>query len=166
MYALGVEFIRKVIQGLEFHFDRNRAGLILYSDEANIQFYLDTYSDKQDILETLSVGNVGGKTNTQQALQLMRDSVFQANRGDRRDVPNIVILVTDGESNVQPEMTIPRAQNLKTDGAKVYVVAVGHRVFMNEVNDMASEANDEYVYRVLSTGDVDAQSSNLLDAIC
>ncbi|ELT99358.1 hypothetical protein CAPTEDRAFT_47275, partial [Capitella teleta] len=99
VYALGIEFIRTVIQGLEFRFDRTRAGLVMYSDTASVRFYMDTYGDRSDILEALSIGAVGGRTNTQDALRLVDEQVFQSNRGDRSDVANIVILATDGESN-------------------------------------------------------------------
>lgn len=41
----------------------------------------------------------GGETNIADVLRKMRTQLFVAERGDRDDVPNIAILVTDGRAN-------------------------------------------------------------------
>jgi collagen type VI alpha len=164
--GLGMNLIRQVIYGLEFRFDRSRAALVLYSDTSSVRFYLNTYQDKRDILEALSIKDYGGRTNTQAALQMALDDVFRSNNGDRSNARNKVVLVTDGGSNIQQSETVRKAQTLKDNGAEVYVVAVGPRVNMDEVNAMASSGSGTYVYRVLSTGDVSSQANNLLNALC
>ena len=166
VYALGVAVIRQIIYGLEFRFDRTRAGLILYSDDADVRFHLNTYQDKRDLLEALSIRTNGGRTNTQSALRLALDNVFQSSNGDRCDVPNALFLVTDGGSNIQENMTVRRAQDLKNEGTQIYVIAVGDNVNMNEVNQMASESSNGFVYRVFNSQDVITQSANLLDNLC
>ena len=166
VYALGMELIRKIIFGLEFRFDRSRAAFVLYSNDAYVRFHLDTYQDKRDILEALSFSNIGGRTNTQDALRLTAEDIFLSDNGDRSDVPNIVILVTDGESNIQQDLTISRAQNLKSSGTDIYVVAAGNRVFMEEVNAMATDANDVFVHRVFNTDDVITQANEILNSLC
>ena len=57
-----------------------RASLITYSDDASVQFYLDTYTDQRDVLNALSFLQVGGRTNTQEALRLADDDVFTSRR--------------------------------------------------------------------------------------
>ena len=42
-----------------------------------------------------------GRTNTQQALEMIRDTVFQQENGDRPDVPNVLIIITDGRPTEQ-----------------------------------------------------------------
>ena len=49
-------------------------------------------------------------------------------RGDRSGVDNIVFLLTDGGSNVNPSTTIQRARDLKNNGADIYVIAIGDQV--------------------------------------
>ena len=36
----------------------------------------------------------------------------------------MVVLITDGRSNVHPEMTVPRAAELRKSGVTIYVIAV------------------------------------------
>ena len=166
VYSLGVEFIRKIVQGLEFRFDRSRAAFVIFSDQATVRFYLNTYQDKMDILEALSLGDTGGRTNTQEALKLTLDEIFQANNGDRSEIPNVLILLTDGGSNIEENLTLRRAEDLKIRGTQIYVVAAGSRVNMKEVNAVASEATDVFVHRVQNSEDVLRQSSLLLNSIC
>lgn len=164
VYALGMEIIRQIVYGLEFRFDRSRAALVLYSDTSYVRFYLNTYQDKSDILQALSVEEIGGRTNTQAALQMVLDQVFISSNGDRGNVENKVVLITDGGSNIQENETIQKATNLKNNGGRIYVVAVGDKVNMNEVNSMASE--ERLVYRVYNTGDITTQADALLQHFC
>ena len=52
---------------------------------------------------------MGGRTGTSAALRQLRQVMFQSANGDREGVPNIVIIFTDGNSNIQEDRTIPEA---------------------------------------------------------
>ena len=41
------------------------------------------------------------------------------------DVPNLVVMVTDGESNISPFETLPEANRIKRSGTSIITVAVG-----------------------------------------
>lgn len=58
------------------------------------------------------------------------------------------MLVTDGQSNVQPHLTIPKANELKRMGVDIYVIAVG-RYFdgMEEIKNIFSRTLGTYFYR-------------------
>ena len=49
-------------------------------------------------------------------------------RGDRENIDNVVVLLTDGGSNVNPTRTIERADDLKDSGTDIFVVAIGGQV--------------------------------------
>ena len=51
--------------------------------------------------------------------------MFQPGYGDREGVPNVLIIVTDGESNIQNWRTLPEAQLIKDSGVHVYSIGVG-----------------------------------------
>ena len=73
-------------------------------------FYLNTYASKQDVLQSLNYATYEGqRTNTADALNLLRTEVFNLANGDRQDVENYAIVVTDGNSNINERMTIPAA---------------------------------------------------------
>ena len=61
---------------------------------------------------------MGGRTNTADAIQKMKDQMFTSNNGDRSDADNIAIFFTDGGSNIQEDRTIPRAIESRVDVSK------------------------------------------------
>lgn len=101
IYGSVLAFAEEVIYGLPIGFDRARVAMLHLSDTADIDFYLDTYQTRQEVLNALSFQTSGGATNTQDAIRMMYEEVFVNNRGDRNGVDNICIIVTDGKSNIQ-----------------------------------------------------------------
>jgi len=76
--------------------------MVTYSDTPSVVFYLNTYNNGIDMRSALSFDpSSGGKTNTQAALKLVNDDVFISPNGDRANVDNVVVLITDGYSNIQ-----------------------------------------------------------------
>ena len=61
----------------------------------------------------------------------------------------MVFLVTDGQSNVQKQLTIPKADALKKSGVQIFVVAVG--TYINGIHEMVKVASyppEEFLFRV------------------
>ena len=59
------------------------------------------------------------ETNTSGGIWFMREMMFTVANGDRLDAPNIGIVITDGESSVDRDLTVPYAQDAKADGITV-----------------------------------------------
>jgi hypothetical protein len=67
----------------------------LASVQCDVQF-----SNHQSITEAIdTLQYVHGTTNTAAALRFLRESAFTTANGDRADVPNYAIVLTDGGSN-------------------------------------------------------------------
>ena len=61
---------------------------------------------KQDVIEAIRrVPYLGNWTQSQDALRLVHEVQFQRRNGDRVGVPDVAIFVSDGNSNVFPELT-------------------------------------------------------------
>jgi len=61
----------------------------------------------------------------------------------------MVFLVTDGQSNVQRSLTIPKAQALKSSGVQIFVVAVGTYIYgIDEMVKVASYPPQQFLFRV------------------
>ena len=50
-----------------------------------------------------------GRTATAAALRMLYERMFTVEFGDRSNVPNYAVVITDGESTVNPEQTLPEA---------------------------------------------------------
>ena len=64
-----------------------------------------------------------------------------------------VLLITDGQSNVQPTLTVPNADKLKRLGVHIYVFAVGS--YISGIGEMVQVAGsrfstkpDDYLFRI------------------
>ncbi|GLD51478.1 uncharacterized protein AKAME5_000452200 [Lates japonicus] len=78
------------------------ASLWFSTADPAVQFYLNTYTTKGEILDTVrGLRHKGGRPlNTGAALQYLRDNVFTASAGSRRleGVPQVLILLCGGKS--------------------------------------------------------------------
>ena len=62
--------------------------------------------------------------------------------GGRDNARKVVLLVTDGQSNIKRHLTIPNADKLKNMGVAIYVVSVGSN--MNGIGEMVKVAGSSY----------------------
>ncbi|MBN3321498.1 CO6A3 protein, partial [Atractosteus spatula] len=96
------DFVRRVVENLDVEESRDRVAVIQYSNDAAANFYLNTYSTKDDVMNTIrGLRQKGGRPlNTGAALQFVKDNVFTPSAGSRRleGVPQMLILLTGGRS--------------------------------------------------------------------
>ena len=156
-------FLRQIVYGLDF--DEQRMALATYRDDVSIRFTLNQYNHRLEILETLVFTGTGGKTNTQEALRVADEELFIEPAGDRAGIPNILVLITDGKGNINNDMTVQRALDMKRRGTIIYVVALGEKPDA-EVNDVASSPPETYVLKIVTEGDVDEKVRMLLSQVC
>ncbi|XP_072300235.1 collagen alpha-3(VI) chain-like [Eucyclogobius newberryi] len=95
-------FVQTMVERLNVDDNSDRVSVVQYSRDPAVQFYLNTYSTKRDILGTIrGLRHKGGRPlNTGAALQYLRDNVFTASAGSRRQegVPQLLILLSGGRS--------------------------------------------------------------------
>ncbi|XP_034058037.1 LOW QUALITY PROTEIN: uncharacterized protein col6a3 [Gymnodraco acuticeps] len=120
------DFVERVVEKLNVGEDRDRVSVVQYSKDAEVNFYLKTYSTKEDIVDSVRVlRHKGGRhLNTGAALQYVREYVFTNSSGSRRlqGVPQMLILLNGGRSfdNVDTP-----ASALKQQG--IIVLGIGTR---------------------------------------
>ncbi|XP_038575557.1 LOW QUALITY PROTEIN: uncharacterized protein col6a3 [Micropterus salmoides] len=120
------DFVQRVVETLSVDDNKDRVSVVQYSREPAVQFYLNTYPTKGEILDTVrGLRHKGGRPlNTGAALQYLRDNVFTASAGSRRveGVPQVLILLSGGKSS--DSVDVP-ASALKQLG--VLTIAIGTR---------------------------------------
>ncbi|KAM8856607.1 collagen alpha-3(VI) chain-like isoform 2-T2 [Spinachia spinachia] len=120
------DFVEKVVEKLNVGERKDRVSVVQYSRDVEVQFYLNTYTTKEDILDSVrGLRHKGGRPlNTGAALQYVRDNVFTNPAGSRRlqGVPQILILLNGGRSfdNVDTPASV-----LKQEG--IIVIGIGTR---------------------------------------
>ncbi|XP_073701950.1 collagen alpha-3(VI) chain-like [Garra rufa] len=120
------DFVERMVERLNVSENGDRVSVVQYSRDPEAHFYLNTYSNKEDILETIrGLRHKGGRNlNTGAALQYVRDNIFTASSGSRRveGVPQLLILLSDGRSFDNVDTA---ASSLKELG--VFIFGIGSR---------------------------------------
>ena len=67
---------------------------------------------KDSVLNAIAFLHKPGRTHTADALTLTRQDMFSTSNGDRTGEDNIVILMTDGFSNINAEETVSQVSSM------------------------------------------------------
>ena len=94
------DFVQRVVETLSVDDNKDRVSVVQYSRDAEVDFYLNTYTNREDIVESVrGLKHRGGRPrNTGAALQYVRDNVFTSSSGSRRQqgVSQMFILLNGG----------------------------------------------------------------------
>jgi len=164
--TLVISFAREVVQRLPLSQGRARIGVVSYADSASVNFFMNRYNSKEGVLNAMSFRQAGGRTNTQEAIRTCNNEVFSSSNGDRNGVDNIMIVVTDGGSNINQANTAREAENARRRGITVYVAALTDTPDLGEINSIASTPSSEYVVRVRGPNDISSAADTMTERIC
>lgn len=162
-YHLIRKFLHSVVGSLDIGPNRVRVGIVTYGDKATAQIYLDTFTAQDDILqfvETMSYN--GGDRNTGAALKFTRENLFVNQRGRRKGVQQVAMVITDGPSqdNVSEEATA-----LRRAGVTVYAVGIAN-ASESELLEMVSHPPDRHVFNVESFSKLRPLQQTLQKIMC
>lgn len=138
-------FLHSLVNGLEVGKNRVRVGIVTYNDDPRAQVYLDTFDDKSELLNFINILPYhGGGTKTGLALDYARQNVFVSQKGSRKNVQQVAVVITDGKS--QDNVSIPVA-NLRRTGVTVYAVGVKD-ADKAELRQLASHPTNKHTFIV------------------
>ncbi|PWA16437.1 hypothetical protein CCH79_00004628, partial [Gambusia affinis] len=170
-WSIGDESFNKVIQfttKMTAAFDvispkGMQVSFVQYSDDAKTEFKLNTYHDKGIVLSALqSVRYRGGNTKTGVSLKHVYEKVFTSDSGMRRNVPKVLVVVTDGRSQDEVKKS---AEKLQHSGYSVFVVGVAD-VDLRELTVIGSKPTERHVFVVDDYDAFDKIQDNLITFIC
>lgn len=120
-----LDFVREFVQQLNLGPDNVRVALLQYGTEPTVEFLLNTYSRKDDILRHLSNVKLKGDStaNTGAAFDHMKNIVFTASSGSRaqQGVPQILVLLSGKKSG---DDVFDPADRLKKAGIVLFSIGV------------------------------------------
>ena len=145
-WALLLNFAADLVDTLEVSQSQTRVGVVKYSTQAYNIFYLKDFDNKAEIRRALtSTSYIGGHTNTSGGIRLMYSEQFSSVNGDRPDVPNMAIVLTDGKSTKDANKTIPDAIEARKRGIMMFSVGITNAVNDNELKGISSDPQQEGV---------------------
>ena len=119
-----LSFLTGIVQHTNVDTGHVRISVATFSQRVFVHFRLNRYTSRDMLVEAISkIPYRYGTTNTADGLKEVRTKVFTAKNGDRKGVPNILMLITDGQSNVNERKTTNEARRVRR--AKIHVTAIG-----------------------------------------
>ncbi|MEQ2263850.1 hypothetical protein XENORESO_013887, partial [Xenotaenia resolanae] len=156
------DFIMNLIDLFFSERDNLQVGLAQYAGDVTDAFYLNTYSNRDDILE--AIGKLeykgGRRINTGAAIRYVQDAHFTKQRGSRMDegTPQILMLVTGGRSTDDGKTA---AMGLKNKGVRIFAVGVGD--IQDELENLASQSST--VARAQTFQELSELNEQILEAL-
>uniref|UniRef100_K1PKC1 Collagen alpha-6(VI) chain n=1 Tax=Magallana gigas TaxID=29159 RepID=K1PKC1_MAGGI len=136
-----LDFVQTFVRDLPVGPNNVQFSVLSFGSTVQNNFYLNQFSDKRPILDAIQqTDNVGGSTQTGEALQYIREHNILSANGARSNSSLFVIVLTDGASTDRAA-TLTQANLLKATGATVVAVGVGSGVDKAELNSIASDPN-------------------------
>uniref|UniRef100_A0A3B4EJT4 VWFA domain-containing protein n=1 Tax=Pygocentrus nattereri TaxID=42514 RepID=A0A3B4EJT4_PYGNA len=116
-------FVQKVIENLKIEENGDRVALVQYSQDTTANFYLNSYSNKNDVMSSVrSVKHKGGRPqNSGSALRFIRDYIFTPSSGGRHQegIPQILYMFCGDRSNDDIRGV---SQALREKGIKIFTI--------------------------------------------
>lgn len=131
--------------------NNTKIGLITFANDAEFQFRLNTFNDKDEVIKAISsMPYSTGNTNTHKALEILNKFAFTPNFGGRGNrVPKIAIVITDGSSR-QPTLTRTLAIKAKQQGIMMFSIGKIYNVWRSLKNNVFRMEKQKSVQSVFS----------------
>ena len=109
--------------------------------------YSCRYESRSPLLNAIqNLAYSKGKTNTADGLRIVDEMIFTEEGGDRSNIANVLIIITDGQSNVNVTETIPTAKKLRDQkDVIIFTVGVTDLISEEELKGMSSEPQEPTV---------------------
>ncbi|WAQ98536.1 MATN1-like protein [Mya arenaria] len=142
-----LNFVRDLISLFDVSATKTRIGLVTFSDTVRPIFDFNTKQEKSNLIALMNnITFMSGRTKTSDALKFIHEQGFSRDVA-RREVAHIILVFTDGISKT-PHETAREAELAKRDGIYLFSIGIGMSVERTELEDIASEPVDDYVFHV------------------
>uniref|UniRef100_A0A087XJL2 Collagen type VI alpha 6 chain n=1 Tax=Poecilia formosa TaxID=48698 RepID=A0A087XJL2_POEFO len=159
------QFLYTLVNSFDVSPDHVRVGLVQYSSMPRTEFQLNTFQDKNEILEYIkSLPYLGGETNTGKGLDFVLNKHFVESAGSRaaQRVPQIAVVITDGKSQDEVER---HAERLRNKGIILYAIGIKD-ADADELKQIANQPHSQHVHSVSDFSALQGISQNIVQTLC
>ena len=119
-------FVNEVLDRLTIAQYALRVSFVSYGNTASVQFRFSEYNDRQSAKSRITgisyLGHAG--SNLADAIDALRNQVFQTNAGARSLAPWVAVIVTDRSPTVRMQETVSVANQARSAGIQIIPVGV------------------------------------------
>lgn len=158
------QFVSRFVDSFNIAPNAVRVGLVTYSTTTANRFNLDRYTTKAALKAAINaVPYTGQNTYTGKALQYIKDRSFQANAGDRPGVVNVLIVLTDGQSN-DHSVVVTQSGRIHAANIKTFAIGIGSGITRSELDTIATDS--KHVFTVSNFNALNTLQAELKKTTC
>lgn len=145
-----LDFVSGVVSSFQLSSGQARSGyqfsVVSFSQAVKEEFNLNRYRTQQQLRDAIrAIPFMGENTDTHKALEFALRDAFRSDKGGRYGAVKIVVVITDGRSNM-PTETENMANEVRKMGAMIVSIGIGNDVDPDELRKIS--ASDSNVFRV------------------
>lgn len=151
-------FVTDTLEHFKLSADETNAGVIVYSTGPRLVIKLNEYYNLGKFSRALAqrtpwpkpfnISWMNGYTRIDRALEMAKQELFNERNGDRRNVPNALIFLTDGEQ--KPKAPLGALEHyskpLIKDNTRIFAVGFGKAV-VSELRNISSSPQNVFSYQ-------------------
>ncbi|XP_031563116.1 coadhesin-like [Actinia tenebrosa] len=167
-FKVAIDFIKQLMKYFEISPQGSHVGFILYSTDATLEFKMSdsTYYSYQKLAARLDkIKYPQGSTFTDKALEMASNELFTPAGGDRSDKPNVLLVLTDGNTNIDSKPYSVVLAPLKQKKVRVIAVGIGNQINDSELQTIAL-GDPNYVVHVSSFYKLFPKLAEILEHSC
>lgn len=165
-----LDFMGEVITAFDLGKDQVRTGMMTFATNTELLFKLDDFKTKKEIAKILDDRKnfvkyqwEGGDTNIGKALRLLMDEGLSTSHGSRADVPQIAVIITDGDPNDKADFASALLE-LRKKNIIVFAIGVGPDRRPDNLRKIAGDP--ERVFELEDYGGLRTIGKELVDKVC
>ena len=168
-YAKEKDFVKQVAEGFGISQSGTRAGVVLFSQNAELHVKFDQYNkitDFQNAVDNLPL--MGMTTRIDKALKVAYDQLFSMANGMRLKTSKVLILLTDGEQTQDADAIAPSlaVMPFHEAGIKVIVVGIGKSVKPGELRSIVKSPSNLYFAKDFDQLKSETFVEDIIDSSC
>lgn len=150
-------FLNDLISSVDIESGAVRVSVVVYGLDAKVQFDFDKYSKSKKLVKAIKKITKANSVRTKgsdivKLLNVVQTDVLVEKKGDRSDVPNLLILFTDSTSSSQITDIIQESAAMKRAGTTMFAIGVKD-ADITEIETVASDPAGEYSFIGKSYGE-------------
>jgi hypothetical protein len=183
-FSTGLDFVQDLVDLLDISTAHTRFSLFQFSSSISIYgSLLSSPTDVTNAINSMRTDQLHQSTYTNYAIYYGWNNIRQNGRiirnGYPEDVPQVVILMTDGEANHDAGLYLPLANgqyyyspnllHFRVDNVPiqtVYSIGIGPGVVTSELNTIATDPDSEHVFTASDFDDLETIYLAITSAVC
>jgi len=139
-----LNFVKNVASAFYISTDQTHIGAVTFGNQGYNEFYLNEYVDKNELVNRINqIGYRGENTNTSGGIYTAMKNQFHAEKGDRSNVANVMVVITDGVSTRDNHLTVPYSREAENMGILVFGIGVTENINEEEVKMISSYPHEK-----------------------